>query len=147
MKNKIGVALLALVIVVTWRVTSREEAPISAGTFLVYDNGGMQIQLTFSPADSDGFDTNISYLDADATYPSARPSSAPSKVVDTRMRTANDGDEALLVEHDRPDGPFRSIEASYRYLSELKVVPALHLILSLCPSLNARRLSRRRRST
>ena len=27
----------------------------------------------------------------------------------------------FLVEHDRPDGPFRSIEASYRYLSELEV--------------------------
>ncbi len=31
------------------------------------------------------------------------------------------GMQHFLVEHDRPDGPFRSIEASYRYLSELKV--------------------------
>ena len=31
------------------------------------------------------------------------------------------GMKHFLVEHDRPDGPFRSIEASYRYLSELKV--------------------------
>ena len=31
------------------------------------------------------------------------------------------GMKHFLVEHDRPDGPFRSIEASYRYLSELRV--------------------------
>ncbi len=31
------------------------------------------------------------------------------------------GMKHFLVEHDRPDGPFRSIEASYRYLSELNV--------------------------
>ena len=31
------------------------------------------------------------------------------------------GMKHFLVEHDRPDGPFRSIEASYRYLSELEV--------------------------
>ncbi len=31
------------------------------------------------------------------------------------------GMKHFLVEHDRPDGPFRSIEASYRYLSELKI--------------------------
>ena len=89
MKNKLGVALLALAIVVTWRVTSREEAPISAGTFLVYDNGGVQMRLTFSPADGDRFDTNVSYGDEDGTYPSAHPSPAPSNVVDTHMRTAD----------------------------------------------------------
>ncbi len=31
------------------------------------------------------------------------------------------GMKHFLVEHDRPDGPFRSIEASYRYLSGLEV--------------------------
>ncbi|MCH2463883.1 MAG: sugar phosphate isomerase/epimerase [Gemmatimonadetes bacterium] len=31
------------------------------------------------------------------------------------------GMKHFLVEHDRPDGPFRSIEASYRYLSALEV--------------------------
>ena len=31
------------------------------------------------------------------------------------------GIKHFLVEHDRPDGPFRSIEASYRYLNELEV--------------------------
>jgi sugar phosphate isomerase/epimerase len=31
------------------------------------------------------------------------------------------GMKHFLVEHDRPDGPFRSIEASYAYLSELEV--------------------------
>ncbi len=31
------------------------------------------------------------------------------------------GMKHFLVEHDRPDGPFRSIEASYRYLNELVV--------------------------
>ena len=31
------------------------------------------------------------------------------------------GMKHFLVEHDRPDGPFRSIEASYRYLSGLQV--------------------------
>ena len=89
MKNKLGVALLALAIVVTWRGVSREEAPISAGTFFVYDNGGMQMRLTFLPADGDRFDTNVSYLDEDGTYPPAQPSSGPSTVVDTRMRTIN----------------------------------------------------------
>ncbi len=89
MKNKLGVALLALAIVVIWRGTSREEAPISAGTFLVYDNGGMQMRLTFSPADGDRFGTSVSYVDEDDTYPSAQASSAPSDVVDTHMRTAD----------------------------------------------------------
>ena len=31
------------------------------------------------------------------------------------------GMKHFLVEHDRPDGPFRSIEASYRYLSALQI--------------------------
>ncbi len=31
------------------------------------------------------------------------------------------GIEHFLVEHDRPDGAFRSIEASYRYLSGLEI--------------------------
>ncbi len=31
------------------------------------------------------------------------------------------GMKHFLVEHDRPDGPFRSIEASYRYLSQLEI--------------------------
>jgi sugar phosphate isomerase/epimerase len=31
------------------------------------------------------------------------------------------GMKHFLVEHDRPDGPFRSIEASYAYLSEMEV--------------------------
>ena len=96
MKNKLGVALLTLAIVVAWRGTSREGAAISAGTFLVYDNGGMQMRLTFSPADGDRFDTHVSYfdthvsyVDGDGTYPSAQPSSGPSNVVDTRMRTTD----------------------------------------------------------
>lgn len=31
------------------------------------------------------------------------------------------GMKHFVVEHDRPDGPFRSIEASYRYLSDLEI--------------------------
>ena len=38
MKNRLGVVLLALTIAAAWSVTAREEAPISAGTFFVYDN-------------------------------------------------------------------------------------------------------------
>lgn len=89
MKNKLAVALLALAIVVMWRATSREEAPISAGTFLEYDNGGVQMRLTFSHAAADLFDTNISYVDEDGRYPSSQPSPAPAEIVDTRMRTAD----------------------------------------------------------
>lgn len=89
MKNKLAVALLALAIVVIWRATSREEAPISAGTFLEYDNGGVQMRLTFSHAAADLFDTNISYVDEDGRYPSSQPSPAPAEIVDTRMRTAD----------------------------------------------------------
>jgi hypothetical protein len=80
---------LALAIAVAWSAAAREEAQISAGTFLVYDNAGMQMRLTFSPADGDRFGTNVSYVDEDGTYPSAQLSSAPGNVVDTRMRTAN----------------------------------------------------------
>ena len=89
MKNKLGVAFLALAIAVAWRVTPREEAPISAGTFLEYDNAGLQMRLTFSPADGDRFDTRVSFVGEDGTYSSAQPSSHPSNAVDTRMRTAH----------------------------------------------------------
>ncbi len=89
MQNKLVLGFLTLTIVGMWLVNSREESPISAGTFLEYDNGGMQMRLTFSPADDDHFDTSVSYLDEDGSYPSAQPSAAPSKVVDSRMRTAN----------------------------------------------------------
>ena len=89
MRNKLGVALLALAIVVAWRVPSREKAPIGAGTFLVYDNAGTQMRLTFSPADGGRFDTNVSYLDEDGTHSSAQAKPTPSIVVDSRMRTAN----------------------------------------------------------
>lgn len=89
MKNKLVLAFLTLAIMVMWLVKSREESPISAGTFLEYDNGGMQMRLTFSPADDNRYGTNISYVEEDGTYASAQPSAAPSNVVDSRMRTAN----------------------------------------------------------
>ena len=89
MKNKLGVALLALAIAAAWSVIAREEAPISPGTFLVYDNAGMQMRLTFSPADGNHFDTNIEYADGHGAFEPAQPSSAPRDVVDTRMRTTD----------------------------------------------------------
>ncbi len=88
-RNKLGVALLALAIAAAWSVIAREQAPISAGTFLVYDNAGMEMRLTFSPAGGGRFGTSISYLGEDGMYESAQPSSAPSNVVDTRMRTTD----------------------------------------------------------
>ena len=81
MKNKLGVALLALAIVVAWRIPAREEAPISAGTYLVYDNAGTRMRLTFSPADGDRFDTNVSYLKDDGDAPIG-----PSKVYPKHRR-------------------------------------------------------------
>lgn len=90
MKNKLGVALLALLLAGAWSVTAREEAaPISAGTFLVYDNAGMQMRLTFSPADGDRFDTNVEYANDHGTFEPAPRSSAQGDMVDTRMRTAD----------------------------------------------------------
>ena len=65
MNNKLGVALLALALAVGWTFTSREEAPITAGAFLVYDNAGTQMLLTFSPADGGRFAANLSYLNQD----------------------------------------------------------------------------------
>ena len=92
MKNKLGVALLALAIAGAWSVEAREEeAPISAGTFLVYDNAGMQMRLTFSPADGDRFDANIEYAYDDGMFEPAPPSSAQGDMVDTHMRTADGG--------------------------------------------------------
>ena len=87
--SKFGVAVLTLMMVIAWRAISSEEAPISAGTFLVYDNGGMEMRLTFSPAEGDRFDTDVSYGDENGSYSLGQPSSAASKVVDTRLRTAN----------------------------------------------------------
>jgi hypothetical protein len=88
-KNKFGVALVALVIAVAWGITAREEAPISAGTFFVYDNAGMQVRLTFSPTDADHFDANLEYADSRGTFEPAQRSSASVDVVDTRMRTTD----------------------------------------------------------
>ena len=89
MKNKLSVALLALVIAGAWSVTAREEAPISAGTFFVYDNAGMQMRLTFSPAEGDRFDTSVEYADGHGAFEPAQASSAPGDVVDARLRTAD----------------------------------------------------------
>ncbi len=89
MKNKLAMALLALAIAVAWRAASREAAPISAGTFLVYDNAGTQMRLTFSPADGARFDTTVEYEYDDGTFETRQPSSAQSSSVDTRMRTTD----------------------------------------------------------
>ena len=92
MKNKLGVALLALAIAGAWSATAREEAaPISAGTFLVYDNAGMQMQLTFSTADGDRFEANVEYAYEQGAFEPASPSSAQGHMVDTYMRTADGG--------------------------------------------------------
>ena len=62
MKNKLVVALFALAIAGAWSAAAHEDAaPISAGTFLVYDNAGMQMRLTFSTADGDRFEANVEY--------------------------------------------------------------------------------------
>ena len=87
MRNKLVVAFLALAIATAWSAKAREEAPVSAGTFLVYENAGMQTRLTFSPADGDRFGTNIEYADDRGTFEAAQRSPAQSDVVDTRMRT------------------------------------------------------------
>ena len=89
MKNKLVVVLVGLAIVMAWRVTSREEAPIQAGTFLVYDVAGMPMRLTFSSSDGDLFGTSIEYANDDGTFGSDESSPNQGDAVDTRMRTAN----------------------------------------------------------
>ncbi len=89
MKNKLGVALLALAIAVGWSVTAREEAPIAAGTYLVYDIAGTQMRLTFSPADGDRYDTSLEYADDHGAFEPAETWSDQSDVVDTRLRTVD----------------------------------------------------------
>ena len=92
MKNKLGVALLALAIAGAWSATAREEAaPISAGTFLVYDNAGMRMRLTFSSADGDRFEANVEYAYDQREFEPASPSPAQGHMVDTHMRTADGG--------------------------------------------------------
>ena len=92
MKNKLGVALLALAIAGAWSATAREEAaPISAGTFLVYDNGGIQMRLTFSSADGDCFEANVEYAYDQGEFEPASPSSAQGRMVDRHMRAADGG--------------------------------------------------------
>ena len=89
MKNKVVVAFLALVIAAAWLVSSPETAPITGGTFLVYDVSGTQMRLTFSPTDGDRFATNIAYADDDGTFGATEPSPAQRVVVDTHGRTAD----------------------------------------------------------
>ena len=91
MKNKLGVALVVLAIVAVWRASSREEAPISAGTFLVYDAAGRQMRLMFSPADDDQFGTSIELADDDGMFGLGESSSTQGDVVDARLRTAGGG--------------------------------------------------------
>ena len=89
MKNKVVVAFFAIVIAATWLVSSPETAPITGGTFLVYDVSGTQMRLTFSPADGDRFATNIAYADDDGNFGTTEPSPAQRVVVDTHGRTAD----------------------------------------------------------
>ena len=86
MKNKLVVVLLGLAIVVAWRVTSGEEAPIAEGTFLVYDVSGILMRLTFSPAEGDLFGTSLETANNGA-FGSPREGDA----VDARLRTESGG--------------------------------------------------------
>ncbi len=90
MNNKLVVVLLGLAIVAGWRVTSGEDAAISAGTYLVYDVGGMSMRLMFSPAEGDRFGTTIEYANNDGTFGGDEPST-PGTAVDTRLRTETGG--------------------------------------------------------
>ena len=87
MKNKFVMVLLGLVIVAGWRVTSHEEAPVVAGTFLVYDVSGTAMRLTFSPAGDDRFGTTYEFADERGTFGSDEFMASPGDVVDARMRT------------------------------------------------------------
>lgn len=89
MKNRLVVVLLGLAIVAAWRISSREEAAISAGTYLVYDNGGTSMRLTFSSADGDRFGTELEYQDDYGSFGSAGSASTQGDVVDTRMKTVD----------------------------------------------------------
>jgi len=84
-----ALALFALVIVAAWRVTSRDEAPMSEGTFLVYEISGTKMRLTFSAADGNRFATNLEYADEDGEFVVAEPSAAQGDIVDVHGRTAD----------------------------------------------------------
>ncbi len=89
MKNNLVVALLGLVIVGTWLTRSGEQAPVRAGTFLVYDIGGSMMRLTFSPTGNGEFSTSFEYADEDGKFGTDHLPGTQGDIVDSRMRTAD----------------------------------------------------------
>jgi hypothetical protein len=87
MTNKLVVVLVGLLIAVAWRVASHDMAPVTAGTFLVYDVSGSVMRLTFSPAYDDRFATTYEFADERGTFGSEESVTSQGKVVTTRMRT------------------------------------------------------------
>lgn len=91
MNNKLVVVLLGLAIVVGWRLTSSETAPIAAGTFLVYDVSGTLMRLTFSPAEGERFATTLEGADDEGAFGSGESWSSQGDAVNGRMRTESGG--------------------------------------------------------
>jgi hypothetical protein len=88
-KQNIVIVLLGIVVVAAWLGTSREEAQVNGGTYLVYDIGGSMMRLTFSPAEGNGFSTSFEYADEHGTFGTDELLATQGDVVDTRMRTAD----------------------------------------------------------
>jgi hypothetical protein len=87
LKNVIIVALLGLVVTVSWAGRSREEAVLEDGTCLVYDIGGSMMRLTFTPAAGDGFGTSFEYADQHGQFGTDAMLATQGEIVDSRMRT------------------------------------------------------------
>jgi hypothetical protein len=87
MKDKLVVVLIGLFIAVVWRAAPHDTAPVTAGTFLVYDVSGSVMRLTFSPTDKNRFATTYEFADERGRFDSDESVTSQGDVVTHRMRT------------------------------------------------------------
>lgn len=89
MKPKLLVALIGLVVAVVWLRASREEAPLTDGSFLAYESSGVITRVTFTSVGGNEFRASLEVVYEDGETVSASGMTGNDETVDKRFRTSD----------------------------------------------------------
>ena len=91
MKNKVVLLVACVVIAFLWFRSSRGDAPLEDGSFLLYRQGEATVRLTFHLIDGDSYRTHVEVSYADGEAEVSENMTGHGETVDSRMRTASGG--------------------------------------------------------
>ena len=89
MKPKLVGAVIVLVVALVWLRSSQEGAPLTDGSFLVYEWSGITTRLTFSHVGGNEFLTSLELVDEDGEPVPAGGMTGDGETVDARLRTSD----------------------------------------------------------